>query len=178
MRWGSGGAHRSSLSTVGGGRRRLSNGFGTAEASGPEWESAIAELPLRPAWSALLSSIARNLTDSENVVFFLRGGRGAGTLAFSSLSDQGSGAGSGATCGSRLLERSGLEEEPAAEEEECPEAIAIEPFIGGQDFCRGSCGPPGSSYGGGGGGEYERALLDAFAAALPGVMTTAGVPPV
>ena len=138
MRWGSGGAHKSALSTVGGGRRRLSKGFGTAEASGPEWESAIAELPLRPDWSALLSSIARNLTDSENVVFFLRGGRGAGTLAFSSsLSDQGSGAGTGATCGSRLLERSGLEEEPAAEEE-FPETIAIEPFIGGQDFRRGS----------------------------------------
>ena len=139
MRWGSGGAHKSVLSTVGGGRRRLSKGFGTAAASGPERESAIAELPLRPDWSALLSSIARNLTDSENVVFFLRGGRGAGILGFSSsLSDQGSGAGTGATCGSRLLERSGLEEEPVAEEEEFPEAIAIEPFIGGQDFRRGS----------------------------------------
>ena len=121
--------------------------------------------------------MARNLTDSENVVCLLRAGRGAGTLGLSSsLSDQGSGAGTCAVCGSRLLERSGLEDEPAAEGGG-PEAIATEPFIGGQDLCRpGSQGPRGASYGGGGGGGCECDLLDAVAAALAGVITTAGVP--
>ena len=114
--------------------------------------------------------MARNLIDSENVVCFLRAGRGASGLGFSSsLSDQGSGAGTCAICGSRLLERSDLADEPAAEGEG-PGAKATEPFIGGQDLpCRaGSQGPPGASYGGGGGGGYDLLLF--------GVVTVAGVP--